>query len=284
MYTQAKLQLIDGSFTNFQAKQPVILHKKSNTETSATFEALVLPTTEAEDSEIRFMFHVNNDNYQYWQTVNYASHGLYKLNFELNFSPSHETKTILLNTHIYPREVYPIENITVDTTTEIYTTNKPIVEAVASTNTVSPNGTFSVLIKWTIIPNFGNWGGLIEFMYDRSIFEIDYTKGNPLTPGYENLSSSLYGYGVTINFNFPTSNPDRIRIAVDNDMPLEMFATLDILRIYFKVKDGVTSGDDVMYFMDTSRYQSKFGSGGTPMPFDDVTWIPTIPITVVGNP
>ena len=112
MYTQAKLQLTDGEITNRQSIQQITLYKKESDENSATFEALILPTM-ATDGEITFSFHVNGVTYQHKRTVNYDSHSLYRLNFELNFSSSDPMAT-LLDTHIFPRNEYPIENIPIE--------------------------------------------------------------------------------------------------------------------------------------------------------------------------
>jgi formylglycine-generating enzyme required for sulfatase activity len=108
MYTQAKLQLADGTFTGKNTIQTITLYKKGNTATSATFEALVLPTT-TDDGEVTFAFHVGDITFRHVRTTNYATHNLYRLNFALDFPIA-----ILRNTCIVPRnDENPIQNITI---------------------------------------------------------------------------------------------------------------------------------------------------------------------------
>ena len=111
MFTQANFILDDGTFTDFQVKQPVTLYKKSVTATSATFEALILPTNE----EITFLFDVGGVVYQHTMTVNYLSENLYKYNFALDFPNLPPVTATLLNAVIIPRNETPQQNISIDT-------------------------------------------------------------------------------------------------------------------------------------------------------------------------
>jgi len=109
MYTRAKLQLADGTFTGQTAKQTISLHNTGSTAASATFDALVLPITAA-DGPITFSFNVGGNTYTSTQTVNYASAKAYRLNFALDFSPT----ATLLNTSIIPRNEETPEEFSVD--------------------------------------------------------------------------------------------------------------------------------------------------------------------------
>ena len=110
LYTQAELQLADGSFTDFQGKQPVTLHRTSVTATSAVFEALVLPVND----EITFQFDVGGVVYEHKMTVNYASETLYKYNFSLDFPDIQPATATLLNAVIIPRDEAPEQDISID--------------------------------------------------------------------------------------------------------------------------------------------------------------------------
>jgi formylglycine-generating enzyme required for sulfatase activity len=111
MHTQAKLQLADGTFAGKDAKQTVTLHKTGSTATSATFEALVLPTTAA-DGEMTFLFSAGDKTHTYRQTTDYASASLYKLNFAIDFVKKTAT---LLHTVIVPRNEKPAQDISITT-------------------------------------------------------------------------------------------------------------------------------------------------------------------------
>ena len=105
VYTQANLQLANGTFANHSARQTVGLHRTSNTGTSTSFEALVLPV----NGEIAFLFNIDGVVFRRAVTVDYVAANLYRLNFALNF-PS----ATLLNAEIIPREVNPPQDIDVD--------------------------------------------------------------------------------------------------------------------------------------------------------------------------
>ena len=109
MYTQADLQLANGTFANHSGKQTITLYSASNNATSATFQALVLPT----NKEITFLFDVNGTVHRHTLTADYASANLYRLNFALDFPVFPEATATLLNAVIIPREENT-QNITVD--------------------------------------------------------------------------------------------------------------------------------------------------------------------------
>ena len=136
MYTYAKLQLIDGVFVNHPAKQPITLYKKSITFTSATFEALVLPITEA-DGEITFTFNIGGNICQYKQKANYFSNYLYKLDFTLGFQTANLTNTVP-----YPRQEYQPQNNPVNAASAITMTSE------ASELRFDIAGTGKMLIDW----------------------------------------------------------------------------------------------------------------------------------------
>ena len=118
LYTQATLQLSDGTFTDFQDKQPVTLYKKSVNDTSAIFEALVLPMNE----EITFLFNVGGSVYSHKITVNYASETLYRYDFALDFPYFPERKATLLNAVIIPRNITPQQNISINASKQMIIT------------------------------------------------------------------------------------------------------------------------------------------------------------------
>ena len=104
LYTQANLQLANGTFAGMQEKQTVTLRRKSNTATSATFEMLALPSNE----QATFLFHVNNRVHSYEMTVDYKAARMYRYAFALDFP-----HTTLLNSYIVPRDEEPQQNISI---------------------------------------------------------------------------------------------------------------------------------------------------------------------------
>ena len=108
LYTQAILQLAEGTFTDYQAKQPLTLFRKSVDATLASFEALVLPSNE----EITFLFDVGGVVYRHTMTVNYVSETLYSYNFALDFPDTPPETATLLNVIIIPRDEAYIQYIT----------------------------------------------------------------------------------------------------------------------------------------------------------------------------
>jgi len=125
IYTQATFQLADGTFTNYREKQPVMLHKKNVNATSASFEAVVLPTNE----ELTFLFDLDGAVYRHKMTVNYAADTLYRYNFSLDFPAFSMDSASLLNAVIVPRGEAPQENIPVDASLQMtMTTEAPEVE------------------------------------------------------------------------------------------------------------------------------------------------------------
>jgi formylglycine-generating enzyme required for sulfatase activity len=106
LYTQAKLQLADGTFTGKD-----VLYKTGSTATSATFEALVLPTA-VTDGELTFAFLVGGVTCQKKMTATYAAANLYRLNFAIDGSSPSQSTAILLNSCIEPRTDNPTQNYT----------------------------------------------------------------------------------------------------------------------------------------------------------------------------
>ena len=103
MFTQAQLQLSNGTFTGHTTKQPIALLKTDvGSSTSATFEALVLPVTSAA-GEIMFVFNVGNKSFQFKPDINYAAATQYALEFALDFEGTPEPKATLLSATIMPR-------------------------------------------------------------------------------------------------------------------------------------------------------------------------------------
>jgi len=184
MNTQAKLKLADGSFTGKDAKQTITLHKTGSTATSVTFEALVLPTVEA-DGEITFVFHLNGVTYRETRTVNYASHSLYRLNFAITTSFP-EPKATLLNTYIYPRNEYPDQDISVDATSIMTMTTAKEGEV-----TLQIGGTGKMVI---------DWGDGTPFEV-YSAFGSDWSDSHIYTHSYSTVISrtiTIYGENITL--------------------------------------------------------------------------------------
>ena len=82
MFTQARLQLSNGTFTGHQAKQTIMLHKTGSNATSATFEALVLPVN-VTAGDVAFVFNVGGENYRIEPAESYAAATSYALEFKL---------------------------------------------------------------------------------------------------------------------------------------------------------------------------------------------------------
>ena len=102
VYTQAGLQLTNGTFANHSGKQTITMHRTGGNATSASFAALVLPTNE----EITFLFDANGVVNSYTKTVNFAAAHLHRLNFNFDLNSGFpETTLMLLNATIIPREV-----------------------------------------------------------------------------------------------------------------------------------------------------------------------------------
>ena len=101
MYTQADLQLTNGTFTNHRERQAFTLYNTGNTATSASFAALVLPSGGSE--EITFLFDVGGVVYRHTMTVDKAAANLYRLNFALDPPSFPEPMATLLNAVIIPR-------------------------------------------------------------------------------------------------------------------------------------------------------------------------------------
>jgi hypothetical protein len=102
MFTQAKLQLADGTFTDKAAKQPITLHKTGSDAASATFEALILPAT-VTAGEIAFVFSAGGKVFRSEPGVNFESSVAYTLKFELEGGETQQPAANLINTIIIPR-------------------------------------------------------------------------------------------------------------------------------------------------------------------------------------
>ena len=138
LYTQAKLQLVDGTFTDFQGKHPVKLYRSSVNDTTATFEALVLPTNEA----VTFLFDVGGFVYRHTMQANYASDTLYRYDFALDFPFFPEGNATLLNAVIIPRGEATQQNISINAGKQMTMTTE------ASAVTLGFEGTGKVTIDW----------------------------------------------------------------------------------------------------------------------------------------
>ena len=138
LYTQANLQLSDCTFADKGVKQSITLRKVSNTTSSTTFEALILPT----DEDITFLFTVSGNTYRYAMTADYASGNLYSLNFALDFPSFPEPTAVLLNAIIIPRISNPTQHFSIDATQKMTMTTE------ASEVTLYIGGTGTILINW----------------------------------------------------------------------------------------------------------------------------------------
>ena len=180
VYTQAKFQLADGTFTDFQEKQPVTLHRKSNNATSATFEALMLPTNE----EITLLFEVGGAVYRYTipANTNFASAMLYRYNFTLDVNGFQPQTLVLLNAVILSRTEAPEQDISIDASKRMTMTT------VASEVTLCIGGTGQVSIDWgdgTPIETYGG-DGYTTFNYSYSS-----TSTRTITITGENITSLI---------------------------------------------------------------------------------------------
>ena len=137
MYTQAKLRLSDGIFTDQQNKQPIILHKTGSTSTSATFDALILPTTVFTD-EVTFVFNVAGNSYRYKPEGNYDAATCYMLDFKLDFPAN---SAMLMNANIIPRTV-------TSRSFTVYTANPMTMTTEAASVLVHMQGTGTMRIDW----------------------------------------------------------------------------------------------------------------------------------------
>ena len=133
--TQATLHLADGTLSNIGENEPVTLHRKSATATSATFEMLALPVT---NETVTFIFNAAGKLTIHETTVTYESAKLYRTSFALDYP--FVTK---LNTHIVPRGEEPPQNISIPAGTSFMTmtTTEPIVGIVL-------RGTGKAFIDW----------------------------------------------------------------------------------------------------------------------------------------
>jgi len=110
LYTQATLQLANGTFTNYSGKQPIALYRQSNDNSSVTFEMLALPA----DEDITFKFNVGGEVYSYEMTASYTSAKLYSYAFSLDYPPTPEQTATMLSSYIIPRDEEPVQNISVN--------------------------------------------------------------------------------------------------------------------------------------------------------------------------
>jgi len=117
MYTQAKLKLADGAFTDRQDRQTIMMHRTGGTASSATFSALVLPA----DEEAVFVFNAGGNTFRYPLTRTYAAHTGYTFGFRLNFP---DIVAVLLSSNILPRDEEEPENFEVSTKQMTMTTAK----------------------------------------------------------------------------------------------------------------------------------------------------------------
>ena len=93
MNTQAQLNLENGELiVDKQSKQPVTMYMKSVSYSSATFEALVLPTTET-DSKMTFVFNIDGKTCKYEHSANYESNSQYIYNFIID----HQSQAVTLD-------------------------------------------------------------------------------------------------------------------------------------------------------------------------------------------
>ena len=169
LYTRAKLQLADGTFIDYDDKLPVKLRRKNSNASSATFEALVLPTNE----EITFLFDVGGTVYRHKMNVNYASATLYKYAFSLENSGINLGIPTLLNADILPRDEEPQQNIQINATSQITMTTE------SSEVSFEIGGTGKMAIDW------GDGTPLDEYMlsstWPTSLYTYKYSNISPRT-------------------------------------------------------------------------------------------------------
>ena len=134
LYTQAKLNLATGLFTDDDVLQPIALVKKAAATTSVTFEALVLPAAAGDKT---FAFMVAGTPYSYVVTESLLAATEYRFNFTLDISDVVRT-VALLDAAILARDIVTDDfDVTPD---EDW---KPITGLVVS-GTVPPAGSFLV--------------------------------------------------------------------------------------------------------------------------------------------
>jgi len=135
---KATFNLEDGTFTDYQEKQPVTIHRTSAGASSATFEALLLPT----DEDITFVFDIGGAIYRHTMPVDYAASTLYQYDFSLDFPEIPQPTVTLLNAVIVPRDEEPKQDISVDASKAMTMTTE------ASEVTIRMNGSGKVVIDW----------------------------------------------------------------------------------------------------------------------------------------
>jgi hypothetical protein len=84
MYAAAKLSLADGTLTPQGAKQPITLHKSGATSTQASFDAIVLPSSE----NATFVFCIGSQTFRYEAAGAYEAGKSYALSFALDNLPA----------------------------------------------------------------------------------------------------------------------------------------------------------------------------------------------------
>ena len=121
MFTQAKLQLADGTFTGHQGKKPIALRKTGEAPASVSFEALVLP---AAADNLTLLFTVGGISYPFvLKDKSFDAATEYKFNFNLNLI----TRTVtLLNAVIIPRDAAPARNLEITNEDSGYAYTVPI--------------------------------------------------------------------------------------------------------------------------------------------------------------
>ena len=101
MFTEAQLNLVDGSFSGHQSPGIIALRKSAPATTSVRFEALVLPDAEGDRT---FLFKLGNVSFPYVVKESFNAATEYRFNFTLNVTDIVWTVT-LLNASILPRNI-----------------------------------------------------------------------------------------------------------------------------------------------------------------------------------
>ena len=100
LYTQAKLHLENGTFTEYSNPQRITFYKTVSADATASFEALVLPAV-IEGDDITLVFSMGGEEYVFpLKSGDYDAGMQYELNFKLS-----EFDVVLLDTNILPREI-----------------------------------------------------------------------------------------------------------------------------------------------------------------------------------
>ena len=156
MYTEANLQLANGSFTGHQNVAPIVLKKTGVTAApslSATFEALILPATVV-SGQVAFIFNVGGVDIRHEVNHSYAAATQYNFDFSLDL-PAPPTPILgLLNATINPRSVVndsftvvtePVNGVSLDLATLDMLEGEvlPLLTA-----TVSPANAYNKTIRW----------------------------------------------------------------------------------------------------------------------------------------